>query len=131
MLYFQLIRRTADKANFLPSQAQEMIRCQFATGKVITGYGTILLFWLGNTPDNEWSIHLEQRFYMHLLPRSGHQDKPVHAAGIEVLMRPVRLLRVHMDDKQIVSLSSKSTGDAAQDLEAKQVCYREVLVVSM
>src|SRR5215212_10008756 len=116
MLYFQLIRGPADEANFLSSQTQEMIHCQFATGKVITGYGTILLFWLGNTPDNERRIHLEQRFYMHLLTRGGHQDKPVHTAGIEVLMRPVRLLRVHMDDKQVVSLSSKSTGDATQDL---------------
>src|SRR5215216_3977451 len=131
MLYFKLVRRPADEANFLPSQAHEVIRCQFATGKVITGYGTILLFWLGNTPDNERRIHLEQRFYMHLLTCGGHQDKPVHTTGIEVLMRPIRLLRVHMDDKQVVSLSGKAAGDAAQDLEAKQICYREVLVISM
>ena len=59
---------------------------------------------------------------MRLFMGRGHQDKPIHPARIEVLMRPFRVVWVHMDDQQIIFPAGETAGNAAHDLEPKQVC---------
>src|SRR5215213_842436 len=131
MLHFQFVGWTSNKTNLLPSQANQMFCGQLATVEIIPSNRAIFLFWLRYSPDDKRSTQVQQRLDMALLASGSHQDKPIHAASIEILMCPFCIIRIYMDDQQIIFPTGQSIGDATHNLQPKQVCHREILMIGM
>src|SRR5215213_6006056 len=131
MLHFQFVGWTSNKTNLLPSQTNQVFCSQLSTVEVISSDRTIFLLWLRHSPDDKRSAQFQESFDMALLASGSHEDKPIHAAGIEILMCPFCIIRIYMDDQQIIFPTGQSIGDATHDLEPKQVCDREILMIGM
>src|SRR5262249_39633476 len=123
------IARAADEADPRAAAVEQARSCEPAAFGVVAAHRAEVVPTGRRTPDDERGACGAEREEMLLRAARGRDDEAVDAAGAEVPRDPFRVVRLDLDDEQVVAVRVQPGRDAAHHLEHEGVGDRVRLLV--